>query len=203
MKKGTLLMLMSIFALGTILSGCGKDGDMGPIGPQGPQGPNGTPGATGPQGPTGATGSANVIYSDWLPIPATAAAALPGRKNFSFTVPAITQDVLDKAQVYVYLKSGGTIIPLPYATKYINTSTGETTGSYLTTVLLGVGGISLNQDWLTPGTIPAAFADATTVQGGYTHLRYVIIPGSVKTSMNPNVNLTDYNEVREYFNIPL
>jgi hypothetical protein len=197
--KKLLGMFIGILAMGSILASCGKDGDIGPAGPAGPQGANGTPGVTGPTGPTG---SANVIYSDWLPIPTTAAAALPSRKNFSFTAPALTQDVLDKGLVYAYLKSGGSIIPLPYAHKYIF-PTGEVHGSYLTTVLLGVGGISLNQDWLTPGTIPTAFAEANTVQGGFTHLRYVIIPGAVKTAMNPNVNLKDYNEVQKYFNIPL
>lgn len=192
-------MFIGILAMGSILASCGKDGDIGPAGPAGPQGANGTPGVTGPIGPTG---SANVIYSDWLPIPTTAAAALPGRKNFSFTTPGLTQEVLDKGLVYAYLKNGGSIIPLPYADKYL-VSAEEVSGSFLTTVLLGVGGISLNQDWLTPGTIPTGFATATSVVGGYTHLRYVIIPGTVKTAMNPNVNLKDYNEVQRYFNIPL
>ena len=195
-------MFIGILAMGSILASCGKDGDIGPAGPAGPQGANGTPGVTGPTGPTG---SANVIYSDWLPIPTTASGVLPHRKNFAFTTPALTQEVLDKSIVYAYLKhsNGATVAPLPYASKYTSLSTGEVVGSYLTTVLLGVGGISLNQDWLTPGTIPTAFAEATTVQGSWTHLRYVIIPGAIKTAMNPNVNLKDYNEVQRYFNIPL
>ena len=196
MTKKLLFTFITVLTVASLLSSCGKDGDIGPAGPQGAAGPAGAQGGT---GQTGQTGSANVIYSDWLPIPATATAALPYRKNFSFPAPAITQDIIDKGLVYAYLKQGTSVAPLPYSQGY-GTNT-ETTGSFLTTVLLGVGSMSLNQDWLTPGTIPASFANATSVVGGWTHLRYIIIPGSIKTSISPKVDLRNYDEVKKYFNI--
>ncbi|CAG5008404.1 hypothetical protein DYBT9275_04259 [Dyadobacter sp. CECT 9275] len=173
----------------------GKDGAVGPAGAKG------DPGAQGTAGAKGETGTANVIYSEWLAIPAPAANT-PVRKNFSFMAPKITQEIVDKGHVYGYLKhSTGAVVPLPYASSYTYTSTGEQAGSYLNTILVGLGGISLNQDWLTPGTVQPAFANATGIVGGYVNFRYVIIPGGVSARV-ASLDYTDYEAVKKFYNLP-
>lgn len=186
---------LAVLTAGVLFGACeGKEG------PQGPAGAKGDTGATGPAGAIGATGTANVIFSEWIPMPATAAASLPSRKNFSFSAPKITQEVLDKALVYGYVKYSPTgVVPLPYAGRY-TTSNGEILGSFLNTILLGLGGISFNQDWLTPGTIPRDFADAKTVIGGFTHLRYVIVPGGVQARI-AGLDYSDYEAVKKHYGL--
>ena len=184
-------MLMSIFALGTILSGCGKDGDMGPTGPQGPQGPNGTPGATGPQGPTGATGSANVIYSPWINVPD--GQLINDQWYFDIPAPQLTADLVNNGVLISYIGNQNVAFPLPFVE-------GDTKGngvSYFTNYDANQKKITLHVRYI--GQRPSDWASRKLA----VQFRYVFIPGAVKTSMNPNVNLTDYNEVREYFNIPL
>lgn len=196
---GCLALLTSLI----VLPGC-KDGEVGPQGPAGPAGPTG---ATGGTGQTGQTGSANVIYSDWITIPATATASTKARKNFTISAPQITDAIRDNGLIYVYLRySTNGVTPLPYAGTFVYNDPNRNDpvlGSYLTTFLVATGSFSINQDWLTPGVVPDAFANSTSIMGGFTHVRYVIIPGAVKTSMKPGVNLKDYNEVAKYFNIPL
>ena len=172
-----------LLALGMLFGACEKE--VGPKGETGPQGEKGT---------------ANVIYSDWLPVPTTPSGNLPNRKNFSFAAPHITQEVIDNGLVYAYLKhqSSPGMTPLPYAGKYVLGT--DVIGSYLTTILLGVGSISLNQDWLTPGNIPAGFANSSTVNGGFTHLRYVVVPGGQRGS-SASVDFNDYESVKKHFNL--
>ncbi len=183
-----LLLVASLF-----LSGC--EGDEGPTGPKGDKGDSGT------QGAKGDTGTANVIYSDWMSFP-TAAAATKVRKNFSFPAPKITQDIIDSGHVYGYIKhSSGGVHPLPYANTLTYTASGEQAGSYLNTILIGVGSISFNQDWLTPGTVPTVFADANTVVGSYTNFRYIIIPGGQKARV-AGLDYSDYEAVKKFYNLP-
>ena len=84
---GCLALLTSLI----VLPGC-KDGEVGPHGSAGPAGPTD---ATGGTGQTGQTGSANVIYSDWITIPATATASTKARKNFTISAPQITDAIRD------------------------------------------------------------------------------------------------------------
>lgn len=137
-----------------------------------------------------------------MPIPAFSA-AIDNRRNFSFAAPEITQEILDKGHVYAYLKhsNGNTYAPLPYASKFVSNSTGEVVGSYLTTILLGVGSFSLNQDWLTPAPIAPGFANATGVLGGWTHLRYIIVPGGVAArKADGGLDYSDFEAVKKHFN---
>lgn len=172
----------------------------GAVGPAGVKGDNGAQGVAGSKGDKGDVGTANVIYSEWLAIPAPAAATAV-RKNFSFAAPKLTQEILDKGHVYAYLKhSAGGVVPLPYANTY-NNGAGERTGSFLNTILIGLGSISLNQDWITPGGTAASFASATSIVGGYTNLRYVIIPGGVNARV-ASVDYTDYESVKKHYDLP-
>lgn len=176
-------------------------GDEGAVGPAGAKGDAGAQGTAGAKGDKGDAGTANVIYSEWLPMPAQAAASLPGRKNFSFSAPKITQEIADRGLIYAYIKhSSGGFVPLPYADKYL-LGNGNVYGSFLSTFLYGVGSISFNQDWLTPGDIPDGFATATSVVGGYTHLRYVIVPGGVAARI-ASLDYMDYEAVKKHYNLP-
>lgn len=189
---------MLTLVIGSVLFSSCK-GDDGAIGAAGAKGDAGAAGPAGPKGDKGDTGTANVIYSPWIALSDTAVENQPSRKNFTIAAPSIIQESLDKDLIYAYLKhSGGTIVPLPYLNKYIFTN-GTVSGSYLTTIIPHVGRISLNQDWQTPGTIPAAFETGKTIQGGYTHLRYIIVAGGIPAARQAGVDLTDYNAVKAFF----
>ncbi len=195
MKNFILACLL--FASTTLLFSCAKDGEIGPMGPAGPQG---IPGANGAQGPAG---TANVIYSDWIALPDTAVFSSANRKNFTIPAKAITQAHLDNALIYGYLKGGPTsLVPLPYANKYVYSS-GDVNGSYLITMLVGPGSVSLNLDWLTPGPIPAAFANSNKFPSIFSHFRYVIVPGSVRAAMEKTIDVNDPNAVAKYLGVKL
>ncbi|MDQ6477175.1 hypothetical protein [Dyadobacter sp. LHD-138] len=191
MKTKLFIFCACLLSAGLMFVSC--KGDEGAVGPAG---------AKGDAGIKGDAGSANVIYSDWLPMPASATASNANRKNFSFAAPKITQDVFDKGHVYGYVKYSPTgLVPLPYADKYTEAN-GEVGGSFLSTILVGIGSISFNQDWLTPGTIPSSFADSKKVVGSYTHLRYVIVPGGTPAGRQAAVDYSDYAAVKKYYNLP-
>lgn len=110
--KKLLSMLIGILAMGSILSSCGKDGDIGPAGPTGPQGANGTPGATGPTGPTGATGSANVIYSPWITLPK--GVLVDNLWYYDIAIPQLTSDMVNNGALIAYIGASNTTFPLPF-----------------------------------------------------------------------------------------
>lgn len=188
MTKRTLITLISFLAMGSILSGCGKDGDIGPQGPVGPQGATGAPGAT---GPTGATGSANVIYSPWITLPK--GELIDNLWYFDIPVTQLTPDIVNNGVVLTYIGAPNTSFALPFTEA---NSKGEGV-SYFTSVHANEKKITLHVRAV--GTIPSNWASRVMA----VQFRYVIIPGAVKTAINPNVNLKDYNEVIKYFNIPL
>ena len=186
--KKLLGMFIGILAMGSILASCGKDGDIGPAGPAGPQGANGTPGVTGPTGPTG---SANVIYSPWITLPK--GVLVDNLWYFDIAVPQLTADHVNNGALIAYIGVNNNAFPLPFTE---GKSNGQGT-SYFTNWDAAQKRITLHIRSI--GTIPSNWASTTfPIQ-----FRYVIIPGAVKTAMNPNVNLKDYNEVQKYFNIPL
>lgn len=92
-------LLLAIF----IFTSCGE-GDVGPAGPAGPQG------APGPKGDNG--DAANVITSGWLEYDLKSGiyASLYYAK---ITVPEITQEILDKGVIRVYVKTATTIYDIP------------------------------------------------------------------------------------------
>jgi hypothetical protein len=198
MKKRLILSTLSLIAAGFIFIGC--KGDDGAVGPAGAKGDTGAQGTAGTKGDKGDTGTANVIYSEWKALSDTAVASTFNRKNYNIAAPEITQNILDKGFVYAYVKTTSSVIPLPYVNKYVYANQ-EVAGSYITTVIPHVGRISLNQDWMTPGAIPPSFADTKVVVGGYTHLRYVIIPGGLPAGRISGVDFTDYEAVKKFYNL--
>jgi hypothetical protein len=153
--------LLVTLAVAIVFTSCTKTGQ---IGLQGPQGPQGNPGATGSQGNTG---TANVIYSEWD-------SSFTGT-SVVWSVPAITQGVLDSAVILVYVKQETAIFQLPYDN--LNGS-----GFYLNDLMF-VGQIQI---YCSTGYTLKDFA-----------FRYVIIPGGVAA----NYVHKDYQEISTLFKL--
>lgn len=185
-NKKLLFTLITMLTVGSLLSGCAKDGEIGPQGQTGPTGPQGTTGPTGPTGPAGPTGSANVIYSPWITIPK--GTLVDNLWYYDIPIPELTPNVVNNAAILVYLGAENIAFALPF-------TEGDTKGggvSYFTSVDANQKKMTLHLRWI-GATLPANWANWVVSA----KLRYVIIPGSVKTS----VNLKDYNEVAKQFNI--
>jgi hypothetical protein len=186
----------------------GDTGAQGPAGPQGPTGPtgptgatgapgangaNGAPGAngstgatgetgaTGPQGPQGPTGPAgadgSVDIKSYLLI--NKSVTLTGFTSFS--IPAITQEIVDSGVILVYFRTTGSTsgyFALPYSEA----------GRTITLSDFGVGYINVK---------------ANFSQGGL-DFKVVIIPGGSLTTMkaaHPGINLKNYSEVARALHI--
>ncbi len=202
MKKiNNLLFVLAAAAL--FLSSCGKDGAVGPQGPIGPSGATGPTGPTGTTGATGAKGTANVIYSNWFTLsPKTY------KKDTVFTtwhiyadtaIAGFTQTVLDKGTVLVYGKLVGynptiwptdQVSPMPITITYIE---GSTTYTDVWSALA------------TPGNLRIDFVDNQNLYGSISsahQYRYVIIPGAqLAAAVKNHVNLKNYGEVKQAFNL--
>ena len=92
--------LIGLFTI-LLFNGCKKEG---PIGPAGPQGSQGIPGETGATGATGAQGNANVV-SGTVTITNWIFSSPSYYADISY--PAITQEIVDKGAVLVYVSNGG------------------------------------------------------------------------------------------------
>jgi hypothetical protein len=165
----------------------GPQGATGPTGPAGPTGPTGSNGATGPTGPEGPAGPAG-------PQGQTGADGTVDVKSFllvnqsvkltgftTFTIPAITQEIVDSGIVLVYFRTTGTTsgyFALPYSE----------TDRTITLSDFGVGYVNIK---------------ANFSQGGL-DFKIVIIPGGDLTTMratHPSVNLKSYSEVANALHI--
>lgn len=184
MKKAFLSF--AILAM-ILLVSCTKP-EVGPIGPIGPAGTNGTNGAAGTNGTNGIDGNANVIGSNtvvtnnWVSI-------YDDGQYFTYqstlTWASITQAIVDKGIVIVYLQQDLGWVALPY------TET-ESTLSYTLGYRINVGNVTLiftGYDEVSPG--------ATSLNGET--FRIVAISSSVAAA-NPNVNWENYEEVMKILN---
>jgi len=154
-----------------ILNSCSSsDGEVGP------KGDTGASGETGAAGPKGDPGSANVIYSNWIPATFTGSGS---SYSASITVPKLTQEMLDKADIRVYWTTENRVLTLPYAQVLSGTS-------YTVHQRFYVGKIELL----------ASYA-ITSAQS----FRYVIIPGGVTARKKP-LSQMSYEEVKALYNIP-
>ncbi len=164
----TLLMVILIFSSLNFQACQPKDGEPGPAGPAGP---------AGPQGAKGDPGSANVQYSPWISVSFSGSGS---SYTGSITAPAITQAVLDRADIRVYWSEGGRVITLPYAQV-----TGGTT--YTVHQRFFVGRIDL----------------LSSYSLGAQQMRYVIIPGGTAVGgRKASVDLSDYQAVKAYYHLP-
>ncbi len=118
------MKLFGFFFLALTLSLMSCKGEDGSIGPAGAAGTNGVDGADGQDGRDGADGNANIITSDWFAPDWSSTNSTFGGSNQE--APEITQEVLDKAAIFVYSReSGSTVYLVPYsfnATTTVNMS---------------------------------------------------------------------------------
>ena len=153
---------------------------------------DGTDGTNGVDGKQGVAGTANVIYSAWLTAPTAAAETVDGTSGMSTTLnaPELTDDILSKGTVLVYVSFGSGTFSLPYT---------STAGGFVNTItavssLKKIKLFRFRHD-----------------QGGTVNLptslswRYILIPGgvAVATSKMAKVDYSkmSYEEVCAHFNI--
>ncbi|WP_212005651.1 collagen-like protein [Chitinophaga sp. HK235] len=182
------VLLMGIIALS--LNSC-KKGNDGPVGPAGPAG------ATGPAGPAG---SANVIYSPWVATATWTASTTStgtGKKTFYFDInaPKVTQDVIDKGVVLVYMK-------------FIADPDGAGIAKLLPSIYYNIGGadvqyrfqygLFLNIVRVICDVVPNGIPANTNM------VRYVIIPGGVTGARTAATDYSkmSYEKVCRLYNIP-
>jgi hypothetical protein len=140
------------------------------IGEQGPQGPAGKDGNANVQSSSLTTSSWSYLSPDWY---------------INFTYPAITQDILDKGAVLVYVQSGSNYFQLPYT--FYPTSTFSRTYTFRHYL----GGLSVyvtDSDLIQPDN------------PGLLTFKVVVIASSA-LAKHPNVDLNNYNEVKKTFEL--
>jgi len=167
------LLLVSIFTIS-----CSSD-----------DGSDGLNGVDGKQGPSG---TANVIYSAWLTAPVAAAETVDGTSGMStsLVVPELTDDILSKGTVLVYVSFGSGTFSLPYTSTaggFVNTITAIST-------LKKIKLFRFRHDQAATVNIPTSLS-----------WRYILIPGGVAaaTSKMAKVDYSkmSYEEVCAHFNI--
>lgn len=168
MKYFLLLLLPTM-----LIISCSKEG---PAGPQGDAGVQGLQGSAGQQGPPGPAGTANVIYSDWLTYDLKAG-VYSGLYYARILAPKLTQAILDKGDIKLYISSYGQVWPLPFTLM----------PNFYFQYSLGIIDLFSPTDWDT--------------YSGY-KIRYVFIPGSVHARGLPTIDWNDYEAVKRYYNLP-
>ena len=166
---GKTAKMLSMFALacGLLFTNCAKDGATGPAGPAGPAGANGNANVV----------SSTITSSNWT--------YNSPSWEITFTYPAITQDIIDKGAVLVYLKNGTAYTQLPL-TFYQSSS--YSTSLEVSNFLGGVKIFWTDSDLTQP------------INPGSWTFKIVVIAASGKMA-NPNVNYKDYNAVKQAFNL--
>ncbi|OJW83628.1 MAG: hypothetical protein BGO69_04845 [Bacteroidetes bacterium 46-16] len=111
--KQTITIAIAMMLLSLTFIGCTKKGDTGPAGPAGTNGTNGTNGKDGNANVQGGTVTVNFVWN-----PST----YYGLANISYN--AITQDIVDKGSVLVFMNNGANgWTSIPY-TDYFGNSIG-------------------------------------------------------------------------------
>ena len=171
-----------VMALGaTMLVTSCKKGDTGPAGPKGDTGATGSTGATGATGAPGTNGkdgkdgtNAQVFYSDWITLNLTEIDHTDGEQpdmaDFDFmqsiSAPKITADILDKGQIFVYVKNSlGTIFSID---NYYGIYDKDVTGDYRYALShsYSVGQVNLYTSF-----------NINKINALNNKVRYIIIPG--------------------------
>lgn len=163
---GKTAKIFGTFALacGLLFTGCKKEG---------PPGKDGT---------NGKDGNANVVSSS---VTSGGWSYVSPSWEQAFTYPAITQNILDKGAVLVYVQSGSNYYQLPYT--FYPSSTYSRTYTYVH--YLGGLKVFVTDSDLTQPTNPGTLT-----------FKVVVIAASGRAA-NPNVNYNDYNAVKKAFNL--
>lgn len=164
------ILLLAIFTVS-----CSSD--------DGTNGIDGTNGVDGQAGAPGATGTANVIYSAWLTAPTAVAETIDGTSGMStsLTAPQLTEDILSKGTILVYVSYGAGTFTLPYTSLAGGTANTITAISTLKKIKLfrfthsgsGTVGLPTTLSWryiLIPGGVAAA--TAKTAKTDYSKMTY-------------------------------
>ncbi|MDH7462696.1 hypothetical protein QEG73_15470 [Chitinophagaceae bacterium 26-R-25] len=169
------IMFLALVVAASVFAVSCQKGDAGPAGATGAAGP------AGPAGPAGAAGTANIYYSKWFN--ASGVTKIDSAKNtdgtytylfgFSITEALVTDDIVNKGMVKVYINVGTTAAP-----------TVVEADAYGFTVGVRKGAILLNYIDVSFPAYP---------------FRYVIIPGG--TPASNSVDWKNYAKVQEFLNI--
>lgn len=171
------LGLASIVAIFIFLDACkGEKGDVVPAGVTGAVGANGAIGANGQKGDTG---TANVIYSDWMPL--TLTGSITSSSVATIQTPKITQEIIDKGVVLSFVKFQiGYFYSLPLSFQIA----GRVDERIAIRYLLGTATITTNMN--SSGAL----------------FRYVVIPEGIAGGRRAAIDYTDYEAVKRYYNLP-
>ncbi len=200
--------ILAVMSAVIFMDACkGEKGDVGPIGTNGVAGPTGANGAVGVAGPTG---TANVIYSGWIDMNVVGywyklSSSNGGNTNgggstnvfashgwgADFAAP-ITQDILDKGQVFVYGKFASTI-----GDNRVYLLPNTFWGSWYTQVNFLLNRIYVQTIWDQASTVPSTYNPS----GFLVTYRYIIIPGAV-SGRKEHLDYNDYEAVKKYYNLP-
>jgi len=193
--KSSLTLLASLVVITFIFTQCQK-GDTGPAGPAGPAGAAGAAGPAGATGPKGDTGTANVIYSPWLDVTYAPDTVHVGSVVdtvwwlANITAPKLTQTILDRGEIKVYMNWGTQanpdVAPLPLIDVFFY-------------------GLTINPEFLLQRIDLYSNFNASTQAppGGQKFLqyRYILIPGSVPSGRIRHVDWNNYNEVKAFLGL--
>lgn len=182
MKFSKTIFTLLLVAISTIScsSDDGTDGINGKDGLNGKDGVDGKTGAAGAIGATGATGTANVIYSAWLTAPAAVAETIDGTSGMSTSInaPELSEDILAKGTILVYVSFGTGTYTLPYTSTaggFVNTITAISTAKKIKLFRFrhdagGTVNLPVSLSW-----------------------RYILIPGGVAATTK--IAKTDYSKL--------
>lgn len=176
MKK--IKSILAICTVTLLLASCAKDGETGP---QGPAGQNGADGNANVSSQT-----IKVSSSDWVLYNNTLGGLDWVAQKY---VPQITSDIISNGMVMVYMRqtySGGGYyyVALPFSW-VINTNSMRTYG------------FSISE-----GTLNIHVEDTDNSLGGLgTYYFKVVTVDGNRLASNPNVNLSNYKEVKVAFNL--
>ena len=163
--KTGLVLLVALLSIS-----CSKDGETGPAGPAGANGINGT---------NGINGNANVLSSTVFTTTASNWTTDTGGIVWTATLTGateITQNIVDRGIVSVFILTGSQWSPLPFTFFNQNMS-----------YSFGVGTI----EFVAYGTDYAVIPNPSNVT-----MRFVVISPSNRLS-HPNTDWNDYNQVKE------
>jgi hypothetical protein len=203
MKTITRIFGMLLMAVAIIFMDACK-GEKGDVGPSGTAGVAGVAGPQGNVGVAGPQGTANVIYGTWqdmnnvnfwyrLSSLANAGIAYSGR-GWGCDIPApITQDILDKGQVFVYAKFAPS-----FADTRVYLLPNTFWGNWYTQVNILPNKIYIQTIYDQAQTVPTTYSPSSFL----CIFRYIIIPGGVAGGRKANVDYSDYEAVKKAYNIP-
>lgn len=178
MRKSSLLSCFLI-ASTFILINCTKEGPEGPAGPQGPQGNAGVQGPAGPQGPIGISGNANVTQYTY--------GSQDFTTGFKTLLVTTTQDTMDRSAWLVYLWYA------PISRWYFVPGLGFAGSTdYRLSMGYSAGKVNIFIDLVGPGEV---YANARVVR------IYANSSVSGGRSQLPNIDFSNYEAVRQYYNL--